>query len=121
MEKKKLIAMRLQKGFTQKQVAEHLCMDPSNYNRREKGFVKINNLEWGKLSLLFEIPIEEIYESNEGVLELIKNNEDLKYKSKDPDNITIPKHLLDHQKRYIDLLEEENQLLRSLIDNSCEI
>ena len=121
MEKKKLIAIRLSKGFTQKQVAEHLCMDPSNYNRREKGFVKINNLEWGKLSLLFDIPIEDIYESNEGVLELPKTNEELKSKSNDPDLITIPKHLLDHQKKYINLLEEENQLLRSLIDNSIEI
>jgi transcriptional regulator with XRE-family HTH domain len=121
MEKKKLIAVRLQKGLTQKQVAEHLCMDPSNYNRREKGFVKINNLEWGKLSLLFEAPLEEIYESNEGIIETPKSNEVFKNTNNDTDLITIPKHLLDHQKRYIDLLEEENQLLRSLIDNSCEI
>ncbi|MEC4047855.1 helix-turn-helix transcriptional regulator [Flavobacterium sp. SUN046] len=121
MEKKKLIEIRIRKGFTQKQVAEHLCMDPSNYNRREKGFVKINNQEWGKLSLLFDIPIEVIYESNEGIIELPKTNEKLNNSSSNPDLITIPKHLLDHQKRYIDLLEEENQLLRSLIDQSCEI
>ncbi len=121
MKKKKLIAARLQKGLTQKQVADNLCMDVSNYNRREKGFVKINYQEWGKLSLLFETPIEAIYESNEGILELPKTNEVYNYSSNNPDYITIPKHLLDHQKRYIDLLEEENQLLRSLIENSCEI
>jgi transcriptional regulator with XRE-family HTH domain len=36
MEKKNLIRTRKQKGFSQQYLAEHLCMDVSNYNKREK-------------------------------------------------------------------------------------
>jgi transcriptional regulator with XRE-family HTH domain len=37
MEKQKLVQARKQKGITQKKIAELLCMDVSNYNRKKKG------------------------------------------------------------------------------------
>ena len=37
MEKQKLIQARKQRGVTQRQMADVLCMDVSNYNRKEKG------------------------------------------------------------------------------------
>lgn len=42
MEKLKLIASRKSNGFSQEHMAKLLCMDVSNYNRREKGLVKIH-------------------------------------------------------------------------------
>lgn len=42
MKKIKLIETRKRKGITQKKIADVLCMDVSNYNRREKGMAKIS-------------------------------------------------------------------------------
>lgn len=46
MEKQKLISARKKRGFSQEHIAKQLHMDVSNYNRREKGLVKITNTEW---------------------------------------------------------------------------
>jgi len=48
MEKVKLIKKRQESDFSQKMIAERLCMDVSGYNRREKGQIKISLLEWEK-------------------------------------------------------------------------
>lgn len=48
MEKEKLIAVRKQKGFSQQTMANHLSMDVSNYNHREKGKIKISFEERAK-------------------------------------------------------------------------
>ena len=45
MEKIKLTEARKRKGFSQSHIAEQLCMDVSNYNRREKGQAKITAKE----------------------------------------------------------------------------
>lgn len=65
MEKIESLETRKQKGFSQQQVAEHLCIDVSNYSRREKGQVKISSNEWEKIASLLNVPVEEIYESEE--------------------------------------------------------
>lgn len=115
MQKTKLISARSKKGLTQKQIASKLNMDVSNYNRREKGQMKISNSEWEKLSKILEVPIEEIYESEESNFFVFKDNA--------TDNIstnnfyTIPEYLLDNQRKYIQKLEEENQDLKNRYNN----
>lgn len=64
MIKQKLIDRRVYKGYTQKEVADMLCINVANYNRREKGLTKISNLQWQKLATFLEIPISEIYEDD---------------------------------------------------------
>lgn len=56
MEKTKLKEYREIKGFSQKLLAEKLCIDVSNYARREKGVARISNNEWIKLSEILEVP-----------------------------------------------------------------
>jgi ribosome-binding protein aMBF1 (putative translation factor) len=49
-----LVEARIKKGYSQKEMAEKLFMDVSNYNRRENGQMTISNQEWEKLSNLLE-------------------------------------------------------------------
>jgi transcriptional regulator with XRE-family HTH domain len=74
MEKTKLISVRMLKGFTQQQVADYLCMDVSNYNRKEKGAVKIRKDEWERLSEFLKVSIEDIFESEESHCFIFKDN-----------------------------------------------
>ena len=54
MEKNKLIERRKAKSLSQNMIAEKLCMDVSNYNRRERGQVKISLKEWEKLAEILQ-------------------------------------------------------------------
>ncbi len=61
MIKKKLVQARKQKGFTQKDIAEILCMGVSNYSRKEKGILSMRNEEWEKIAEFLGVPVEEIH------------------------------------------------------------
>jgi ribosome-binding protein aMBF1 (putative translation factor) len=53
---------RKQKGFSQVQMAKALSTDTSNYSRKERGEVRINDEEWEKLANTLDITLEEIKE-----------------------------------------------------------
>jgi transcriptional regulator with XRE-family HTH domain len=115
MEKTKLILARSNKGLTQQQIALKLNMDVSNYNRREKGQIKISNNEWEKLSKILEVSIEEIYESEESNFFVFKDNSTGNYLGTN-NFYTIPEYLLENQRKYIQKLEEENNDLKKKKD-----
>lgn len=48
-------------------------MDVSNYNKREKGKAKVTSTEWQKLAKILEVPVEEIYESEESTFIICKD------------------------------------------------
>ena len=115
MEKTKLIQARTKRGFTQQQLAEALCVDVSNYNRREKGQIKISNTEWEKLSKILETPVEEIYESEESNFFVFRDNSTGNYLGNN--NIySIPEYFLETQKKYIEKLEKEIQELKNTLE-----
>lgn len=111
MEKIKLIETRKQKGISQQQIAEHLCIDVSNYSRREKGQVKISSNEWEKIATLLKVPIEEIYESEESMIFICRDNATGNYQGNNH-IYSIPEYLLENQRKYITKLEEENRILK---------
>ena len=115
MEKTKLILARSNKGLTQQQIALKLNMDVSNYNRREKGQIKISNNEWEKLSKILEVSIEDIYESEESNFFVFKDNSTGNYLGTN-NFYTIPEYLLENQRKYIQKLEEENNDLKKKKD-----
>jgi transcriptional regulator with XRE-family HTH domain len=79
MEKNRLITKRKAKGFSQTAIADKLCMDVSNYNRREKGQMKISLIEWEKLAEILEEPIENIYEADENQVFVNRDNSTVPY------------------------------------------
>ena len=115
MEKEKLIKARNKKGLTQQQVAEKLCMDVSNYNRREKGQMKISNQEWEKLSKLLEVSVEDIYESDETNYFVFRDSSIGNYLGTN-NFYSIPEYFLENQRKYIEKLEEENKSLKEQLN-----
>lgn len=106
MQKSKLITTRKQKGFSQKQLADYLCMNVSSYNRREKGISHIKPDEWLKLADILEVNIDEIYE-HDAKYHIDCKNQSIGINNGTQKVYTVPKSLLDSQQKYIDVLEEK--------------
>lgn len=114
MEKTKLIETRKRKGLSQQIVAEKLCMDVSNYNRREKGLVRITAPEWEKLAHLMQVPVEDIFETEEPTF-IICKDQSVGINNGTNNVYTIPEFLLESQRKYIAKLEEENAQLKEAL------
>lgn len=111
MEKKKLIQARKQKGFTQKDIAEILCMGVSNYSRKEKGILSMRNEEWEKIAEYLGVPVEEIHEQEEAQI-IICKDQAVGIINGTNNVYTIPEHILESQRKYIKMLEAENEELK---------
>ncbi len=72
MIKNKLRTARMEKGFSQEEIAGLLGMDQSQYSRREKGIKKISPKEWEKMAKILHKDLEEIYEEDK---QITVNNE----------------------------------------------
>ena len=117
MEKIKLIKRRKARDISQSAIAEKLCMDVSNYHRREKGQVKISLQEWEKLADILETPVEDIYESDDNQVFICKDSATVHYQG--TNNIySVPEHLLEVQRKYIEMLENEIHELRQKTDRA---
>ena len=107
--------MRKSKGFSQSQIAEKLYMDVSNYNRRENGQVKINISEWEKLAKILDVPLNEIYESDENQTFICRDSASGNYQGTNH-IYSIPEFLLETQQKYIRKLETEIAELKNLLE-----
>jgi len=116
MEKSKLIEARKKSGLTQQQVADKLFMNASNYARREKGQAKVSSKEWEKLAQILETSIDDIYESEESIFIICKDNSTGIVNNGTNNIYTVPEFLLENQKNYIKKLEEEIEFLKSKLD-----
>lgn len=110
MVKTKLIETRKRKNISQEHMAAKLCMDVSNYSRREKGQVRISNDEWQKLATFLEVPLEDIYEAEESQIFIFNDN--ATGNGNILNNYNIPMSLWESQKKYLEKLEQEIQLLK---------
>lgn len=115
MEKQKLIATRKSRGFSQEKMAQLLHIDVSNYNRREKGQAKITANEWEKLSVLLNVSVEDIFENEESMIFVCRDNETGNNQGNNQ-IYTIPEFLLENQRKYIAKLEEENTALKKKLE-----
>lgn len=106
MVKNKLIAVRIEKGFSQKEMADRLYMDQSQYSRRENGNIRISEDEWEKLSQILDVPVEDIFESEDRNVFIFKDNAVGNYNGTNS-IYSIPEHILETQRKYIQKLEEE--------------
>jgi len=114
MEKVKLIRGRKEKNLPQGTIAEKLNMDVSCYNRREKGQVKISLQEWETLADILDVSMDEIYEPEDNQVFICKDNSTVNYlNSNQTNNIySVPEHILETMRKYIAMLEKENNELR---------
>jgi len=112
MEQQKLKKIRTRKGFTQKEMADAISTDISNYCRKEKGLVSITPKEWKKLATILDVSEEEIYQENESVL----SNTFFDNSSITNQNVGVPSIILEQLFDYINLLKEENNRLKKELD-----
>ncbi len=116
MEKTKLIEARKRRNVSQEKMADLLCMDVSNYNRREKGTSKISIQEWQKIAENLEVPLEEIYENEESLVLIFNDNAVGNGNGiVVSNNYNIPLSLWESQKKYIEKLEAEIEELKARI------
>lgn len=97
--------------MTQQQMADILCTDVSNYSRKENGTVKIRGEEWEKLATALDISVEKIYESDDSHYFVFKDNSIGNYLGTNH-VYSIPEHLLESQRKYIEKLEREIEILK---------
>jgi len=116
--KHRLIEARKRSGYTQDYISGILGMDVSGYSRRENGQIRISSREWKKLSEALEVPLEDIYEAEDGMIFIFNDNSS--GNGNIVTNYTIPQSLWESQKKYIEKLEEqirslkeENRLLKA--------
>ncbi|RRO22159.1 helix-turn-helix domain-containing protein [Flavobacteriaceae bacterium 14752] len=95
---------RKQKGFSQQQLADYLCMNVSSYNRREKGISHIKPDEWMKLADILEVHLDEIYE-HDARYHIDCKDQSIGINHGTQKVYTVPKALLDSQQKYIEMLE----------------
>lgn len=121
MVKNKLIAARMEKGFSQERMADLLFMDQSQYSRREKGITKITEDEWEKMATILEKQIEDIFEEETQVTINNDNGSQGSITYSGTINFyNIPDFLLQSQQKYIESLEQENKNLREILNKTKE-
>ncbi|MFV8268597.1 helix-turn-helix transcriptional regulator [Flavobacterium sp. GT2N3] len=103
--KNKLRKARLNKGFSQEEMADLIGMSQPNYCRREKGLKKILDTEWIKMAQELGVKKEDIYESDDQLM-LNKNIEE--NNSRNNRSFIVPDFVIDH----IKLLKDENRELK---------
>ena len=112
--KHRLIEARKRSGYTQDYISGILGMDVSSYSRRENGQIRISNKEWQKLAKLMEVPLEDIYESEDGMIFIFNDNSSGSGNGigNTITNYTIPQSMWESQKKYIEQLEEQIRSLK---------
>lgn len=112
MIKQKLIEKRKAKGKSQEDMAFAMKISQSQYSRRESGTIEITHEEWEEMAQILNVPMEEIYQKEESMVFICKDNANGNYQGNN--NIyTVPEFLLDNQQKYIAKLEEENTTLKT--------
>ena len=110
IKKHKLIDARKKRSYSQDYLAGYLDIDVSSYSRKENGIIKISHDEWQKLAKALEMPMEDIYESDESMIFIFNDNST--GNGNIVNNYTIPQSIWESQKKYIEKLEDEIRILR---------
>lgn len=103
--------------YTQENMAKILHMTQSQYQRREKGEIKISDEEWERIAKALDTNVEDIKE-DDSTQQIINNydNNDGSYFGSNNYFYNIPDFVLENQQEYINLLKKEIQDLKEEIN-----
>ncbi len=119
MEKEKLRELRKKMQVSQKEMADILCIDVSNYNKREKGICKITSSEWQLLAKKLNVTVDDIYEQYDDLGFYKNNNKNGIIGNNNNYNATNETVIITLNK-YISKIEEENTTLKTEITSHKE-
>lgn len=114
MIKNKLIKLRKAK-YTQENMAKILHMTQSQYQRREKGEIKISDEEWERIAKALDTNVEDIKEEDSKLQVNNYDNNSGSYFGSNNYFYNIPDFVLENQQDYINLLKKEIQDLKEEI------
>ncbi|MCU7615796.1 helix-turn-helix transcriptional regulator [Chryseobacterium sp. PBS4-4] len=114
MVKNKLIQARKAK-YTQENMAKILHMTQSQYQRREKGEIKISDEEWERIAKALDTKVEDIKENDSNLQINNYDNQSSNYSASNNYFHNIPDYILENQQDYINLLKKEIQNLKEEI------
>lgn len=106
--------MRKRLGFTQDKMADVLCMDVSCYCRRESGQIKISADQWLKIAETLGIPLEEIYQSDDGFISVVSRKNAINC-GEIVRKYSLPEEVLGMYYKHIEVLEMEIDHLKELL------
>ncbi|SDQ09906.1 Helix-turn-helix [Chryseobacterium soldanellicola] len=116
MVKEKLIKARKAKKHTQENMAKILHMTQSQYQRREKGEIKISDEEWEHMAKALDTNVEDIKEDDSSIHQVNNyDNQSGNYSASNNYFYNIPDFVLENQQDYINLLKKEIQELKEEI------
>jgi len=70
--------------------------------------------EWHKLADILDVPVDEIYEPDDNQVFICKDNATVNYQGTNH-IYTVPEHLLETQRKYIEIIEKENWELKQKV------
>lgn len=115
MVKNKLIQARKTK-YTQENMAKLLHMTQSQYQRREKGDIKISDEEWERIAKALDTNVEDIKEDDSKLQVNNYDNNSGSYFGSNNYFYNIPDFVLENQQDFINLLKKEIQDLKDEIN-----
>ena len=117
--KEKLAKARKSKRFSQEDVAQYLHISQGYYNLKENGKVKIYDDEWNQIAKLLDVPVEDIWEDDEGStsqnFENVQGNFVGSHIGSNNVYCNIPEFILENQQNYINMLLKEINTLKEKI------
>ena len=116
MLKEKLKQTRIDKKFSQQDMAKHLNISQPHYLRKEKGEIEIRDEEWERMAKLLEVEIDDIKEIDKEN-SINQNFENITGNYVGSNNVycNIPEYILQNQQEYIGILKKEIQDLKAKI------
>ena len=108
MMKNKLITARKEKNMTQNDMADLLFMSQFQYQRRERGEIRISNEEWIRIAKFLGKEVEDIKEDDSATTVYNDDN----YSAGDTYFYNIPEFVIKNQQDYIEMLKEEIKKLK---------
>ena len=120
MIKKKLIAARKENNMTQNEMANLLCISQSQYQRRERGEIRITDDEWTKIAQFFGKDVEDIKEEDNITTINNYDNHLGNYSASNNYFYNIPEFLMRNQQDYIEMLKTKIESLEEEIRQRTE-
>ncbi|MDF2933450.1 MAG: helix-turn-helix protein [Chryseobacterium sp.] len=119
MLKEKLKQTRIDKKFSQQDMAKHLNISQPHYLRKEKGEIEIRDEEWERMAKLLDVEVDDIKETDRenSINQNFENVTDIKNSYVGSHNIycNVPEYLLANQQEYINILKKEIDDLKEKI------
>ncbi|MDR0538450.1 MAG: helix-turn-helix domain-containing protein [Tannerellaceae bacterium] len=110
--KLKLKQARIARHKTQHYMANQLCINQSQYQRRETGLIFITDKEWMRIAKVLEVEVDEIRENDSVSTTYNYDNHSGDHSASNNHFCNIHDYIMKNQQEYIDMLKNKNSELQ---------